>query len=118
MFYIYQCNGGYRRKLEIPYDTRDDAEWSAAQYRTDHPDYKFVVREAKPRRERPMALPNKQPTRPLPPGVHVGVRELRIDPQMSCPHCDRAIKPSDGRETEGHGFELICIAGHKLLSWD
>ena len=55
--------------------------------------------------------------RPLPPGVHVGDRELRLDPHLTCPHCGRGLRPWDGRETE-QGFELVCGSGHLVASWE
>ena len=58
-----------------------------------------------------------EPSRPLPPGVYVGERELRLDPAMTCPRCRCLLRPGDGRETE-HGLEIICTNGHLLTSWE
>jgi hypothetical protein len=58
-----------------------------------------------------------EPTRPLPPGIYVGERELRLDPRLTCPHCGRGLRPGDGRET-GHGLQIICGGGHLLQSWE
>ncbi len=57
-----------------------------------------------------------EPARPLPPGAHIGDRELRLDARLTCPQCGRGVRPWDARATE-HGFELICGDGHQVASW-